>query len=215
MIMCFLDKITDKDFIHIVETSTYMKDIIKKCGYKKISSKSRNLIKQRICDLNIDIKHLSKCGPYENKLNKISDEKFTIIVKESNYLYEIAKKCGYFIKKNQCGKRLKNKIRKRINDLSINTEHFKYIEKQKMEKYLIVGKNRNGTIKRRLIKEKILKEECVECGVTNIYNGKKLVLHLDHINGNNKDNRIENLRFLCPNCHSQTETYCKNMRSTI
>ena len=36
---------------------------------------------------------------------------------------------------------------------------------------------------------------------------KKLSLQLDHINGINNDHRIENLRFLCPNCHSQTETY--------
>lgn len=40
-----------------------------------------------------------------------------------------------------------------------------------------------------------------------IWNGKTLTFDLDHINGDNTDNRIENLRFLCPNCHSQTETY--------
>lgn len=40
-----------------------------------------------------------------------------------------------------------------------------------------------------------------------IWNGKSIILDLDHINGDNKDNRLENLRFLCPNCHSQTETF--------
>lgn len=46
--------------------------------------------------------------------------------------------------------------------------------------------------------------------------GKKLSLHLDHINGIYNDNRIENIRFLCPNCHSQTETFAgKNMRSVL
>ena len=45
--------------------------------------------------------------------------------------------------------------------------------------------------------------------------GKKLSLHLDHINGIHNDNRIENLRLLCPNCHSQTETFAgRNMRLT-
>lgn len=62
--------------------------------------------------------------------------------------------------------------------------------------------------------EGLLKEECVLCGQNNIWNGKKLVLQLDHKNGNNKDNRIENLRILCPNCHTQTETYCRNKKTS-
>jgi hypothetical protein len=52
-----------------------------------------------------------------------------------------------------------------------------------------------------------VKYECSICH-TNEWLGNKLSLHLDHINGINKDNRPENLRFLCPNCHSQTDTYC-------
>ena len=46
-----------------------------------------------------------------------------------------------------------------------------------------------------------------------IWNDKKLSLQLDHINGDNSDNRLENLRFLCPNCHTQTETYCSKCRA--
>lgn len=49
---------------------------------------------------------------------------------------------------------------------------------------------------------------CSECGIVD-WNGAPISLHLDHINGINNDNRIENLRFLCPNCHSQTKTYCR------
>lgn len=50
---------------------------------------------------------------------------------------------------------------------------------------------------------------CDECGMGEEWNGKFLVLHIDHINGDNVDNRAENLRYLCPNCHSQTGTYCR------
>lgn len=52
---------------------------------------------------------------------------------------------------------------------------------------------------------------CSECGILE-WNGASISLHLDHINGINNDNRIENLRFLCPNCHSQTETYCRRVQ---
>lgn len=49
---------------------------------------------------------------------------------------------------------------------------------------------------------------CADCGVGETWNGKQLVLQLDHINGVYNDHRIENLRLLCPNCHSQTSTFC-------
>lgn len=41
--------------------------------------------------------------------------------------------------------------------------------------------------------------------------GKALVLHVDHVDGDAWNNEAENLRFLCPNCHSQTATYCRKM----
>ena len=48
---------------------------------------------------------------------------------------------------------------------------------------------------------------CAICKQLPIHNNKTLALHLDHIDGNSDNNRVENLRLLCPNCHSQTETY--------
>ena len=50
--------------------------------------------------------------------------------------------------------------------------------------------------------------ECERCGISK-WNGEHLTLELEHINGNRRDNRIENLKLLCPNCHSQTETWRK------
>jgi hypothetical protein len=49
---------------------------------------------------------------------------------------------------------------------------------------------------------------CQVCGIAD-WRGRPLKLHLDHANGISNDNRLDNLRLLCPNCHSQTETYCR------
>lgn len=59
-------------------------------------------------------------------------------------------------------------------------------------------------------RERIRREQdgkCIECGIGDLWNNKPLKLELDHINGVRTDNTRENLRFLCPNCHSQTNTY--------
>jgi 5-methylcytosine-specific restriction endonuclease McrA len=48
---------------------------------------------------------------------------------------------------------------------------------------------------------------CAECGTGNFWNGRPLTLHIDHINGHGTDWRLENCRYLCPNCHYQTDTH--------
>jgi hypothetical protein len=69
-------------------------------------------------------------------------------------------------------------------------------------------------LKIRLIKEGLKDSRCELCGIDS-WCDKPISLHLDHINGNNMDNRIDNLRILCPNCHSQTSTYCGgNLKSS-
>lgn len=50
-------------------------------------------------------------------------------------------------------------------------------------------------------------EKCMICNQTNIWNGKRLQIQLDHIDGNSDNNNLNNLRLLCPNCHTQTETF--------
>jgi Zn finger protein HypA/HybF involved in hydrogenase expression len=63
-----------------------------------------------------------------------------------------------------------------------------------------------ASLKIKLLKTNLLKYECYNCGISS-WKDKDLILQLDHINGIWNDNRLENLRLLCPNCHSQTETF--------
>lgn len=67
-----------------------------------------------------------------------------------------------------------------------------------------------GHLKRRLLSEGILPNKCSNpnCQITSEWLGKPLILVLDHINGIGNDDRLENLRLLCPNCNSQTDTFC-------
>lgn len=65
-----------------------------------------------------------------------------------------------------------------------------------------------GRLKRRLLRAGLVANQCAICGCAPSWNGRPLTLVLDHINGVSGDNRLENLRLLCPNCNSQTATFC-------
>lgn len=61
-------------------------------------------------------------------------------------------------------------------------------------------------LRKRLLREKIFEHKCYCCDNT-VWMGKPIPLELEHINGNHRDNRLQNLTLLCPNCHAQTDTY--------
>lgn len=107
-----------------------------------------------------------------------------------------------------------NTLKRILNENNIDYSHFtgraKYYKtcSTKIEDYLNNKiKIKPYKLKQKLLKENIKENKCEICGLTE-WLGKPLIIQLHHINGNNTDNRLENLQMLCPNCHSQTDSYC-------
>ena len=150
-----------------------------------------------------------------SRLNQLSDQKFSDIVKESDSFLDLKKKVGYTSTSGAVAINVKN----RVLSLGLNTSHFTRSKnrrldnlgntKYKIEEILIENSNyHNRTMmKKRIINSKLLEYKCSICDNKGEWLGKPITLQIDHINGKNNDNRLENLRFICPNCHSQTETY--------
>ncbi len=76
-----------------------------------------------------------------------------------------------------------------------------------LDELLRLGPRRNRlNIKARLIRAGLKEDRCEDCGISD-WCGQPLSLALHHVNGDGRDNRLENLRLLCPNCHSQTGNF--------
>jgi hypothetical protein len=152
--------------------------------------------------------------------NKYTKELLEPIIISSRFWGEVFEKLGII----QGGGNYNN-IKKHVNNYKISTSHFvtksealslKSIQMGRKLKYedLFVKNCKHGRdiVKRFIYKNKLKEIKCELCGQDENWRGKKFSLILDHINGVNNDNRIENLRLLCPNCNSTLDTHCRGKK---
>ncbi len=147
-----------------------------------------------------------------NKVYKLSDDEFKELISNSTSYLQCVLKLGY----TKNGRYPYDLIKKRCQELNISTSHFSGSFNPNNTKYsldeILVENSTYQNLSRlkiRIINNDLLEYKCAICGNVGMWNDRPLSLQLDHINGVHNDNRIENLRFLCPNCHSQTDTFSK------
>lgn len=147
--------------------------------------------------------------------NTYSNEKLLEAAKDASSLAGILRKLNL----SHSGNANYKTLRKRLSALGINPEQIKSRSWNKGKSYFrrpiqdYLVKNGplipSSRLKSKLLKESIKVNQCDMCGLLPIWNNKPLTLQLDHIDGDETNNELVNLRILCPNCHTQTDTYAK------
>jgi hypothetical protein len=149
---------------------------------------------------------------YKGIIRGTTDAEFIEAVKNSKSVAEVLKKLNLIAAGGNYAS-FYNKVSK----LKLDTSHFtgmlwnkgRTFEKKPIEFYLKNNPESSITsdsLKKRLIKEGFLERKCYSCSITE-WRGRPVPIELEHIDGNRKNNSLDNLTILCPNCHAQTPTF--------
>jgi len=201
----------DKDLIKTIPMASSITETIKLLGYKRSSLRYRKL-REDLERLGIDTSHFRKIRNY-------TDADIAQAAKKASSYSGVLRILDISVVGGSI-----DHYKKRIESAGIDVSHFKgcgwsrdVIRKRKTaEEILIVSSPGSRRTKRRLLKRAMLEsnfvEQCESCSTLPTWMESPLVLDIDHKNGDPLDNKKDNLRFLCPNCHSQTKTYKNKKR---
>ena len=155
---------------------------------------------------------------FENSIiSKYSIKEIQELANNCSSFRQLAEKLGYSMN----GGTSSTTVKKYCEYYNINTEHFTNLPKGQIKRnpkniFIKNSTANQSTLRRWYEKGKYTEYKCAICGLEPFWNGKELTLTLDHINGDNRDDRLKNLRWVCPNCDRQLDTFCsKNMNYDI
>ncbi|MDX2818591.1 HNH endonuclease [Streptomyces sp. PA03-5A] len=181
-----------------------LSDVITRLGGTPTNG-SRAYLRKLISAWDVD------CSHFEPEGIRHTERRLRAVVGESTSIAEVVRRLGVSpVGGNQAH------IGRRIARLGIDTSHFTPNSgarrpRRSLSDRLVLGTPNDGRIQsdrlRRHLLRQGLKDLCAMCGTGPVWNGAPLRLEVDHINGDWWDNRPENLRLLCPNCHAATDTY--------
>lgn len=216
------DRYKKERLIELIKNNNTLKDVLLDLDLLPIETNYRTL--KKYLDLyKIDYSHIKRKNKRVGKtIVDYGEENFKKIVKESFCFADVKRKLGLSLTGNN-NDTLRRYIEKYGLDVShfnpnkIRTNKLSNHNRKALSQILVEGSTYTNTtnLKERLYKEGLKERKCELCGQGEEWRGKKMSLILDHINGINNDNRIENLRIVCPNCNATLPTHCgKNKKKT-
>jgi hypothetical protein len=147
-------------------------------------------------------------------VDNYSKEELEKIVNESFSMAEVISKLGY---KTRNGSNDKT-VKKRLEKYNISTNHFRNLRcvERTPQNVFCINSTVTQSVLRRWFKRISDDSRCEICGQLKCWNNKDLTMILDHIDGDNHNNQLQNLRWICPNCNSQLPTFAgRNLNKRI